>query len=153
MGLGANEASPCASPADLNVATAMAAMFSLFLMLMGAVCITMSLSKEILFFLKPASVCFILSGEGRQARPAGARMLMASWCPPPGLLVLLSLLLFHQSVLALLASEPTVPLSHRLSWSASCVGCAGAVLIVGGILFLLLALPPGPWRRRLPASS
>lgn len=48
--------------ADLNVAAAMLALFSLFLMAMGAICITMSLSKEILFFLKPASVFFILSG-------------------------------------------------------------------------------------------
>lgn len=61
---------PPPSPADLNVATAMLAMFSLFLMVMGAICITMSLSKEILFFLKPASICFILSGEERHLRPA-----------------------------------------------------------------------------------
>ncbi|XP_056876730.1 voltage-dependent calcium channel gamma-6 subunit-like [Takifugu flavidus] len=113
---------------NLNIATAMLAMFSLFLMVMGAICITMSLSKEILFFLKPASICFILSG----------------------ILVLLCLVVFHQSLLALLASDPTVPLSHQFSWSVSCIGCAGAVLIVGGILFLLLALPYSPWKRCLP---
>ncbi|CAI5691725.1 calcium channel, voltage-dependent, gamma subunit 6a [Oreochromis niloticus] len=113
---------------NLNVAAAMLALFSLFLMVMGAICITMALSKEILFFLKPASVCFILSG----------------------VLVLLSLLVFHQSVLAFLASNHTVPLHHELSWSVSCIGCAGAVLIVGGILFLLLALPYSPWQKCLP---
>ncbi|KAM4725961.1 calcium channel, voltage-dependent, gamma subunit 6a [Anableps anableps] len=113
---------------NLNVATAMLALFSLFLMVMGAICITMSLSKEILFFLKPASICFILSG----------------------VLVLLSLIVFHQSVLSFLASDHTVPLHHELSWSVSCIGCAGAVLIVGGILFLLLALPCSPWQRCLP---
>ncbi|XP_069024871.1 voltage-dependent calcium channel gamma-6 subunit-like isoform X1 [Embiotoca jacksoni] len=113
---------------NLNVASAMLAMLSLFLMVMGAICITMALSKEILFFLKPASVCFTLSG----------------------VLVLLSLVVFHQSVLALLASDHTVPLHHELSWSVSCVGCAAAVLIVGGILFLLLALPYNPWRKCLP---
>lgn len=47
----------------------MLALFSLFLMAMGAVCITMSLSKEILFFLKPAAVCFILSGESTESSP------------------------------------------------------------------------------------
>ncbi|KAM4631449.1 voltage-dependent calcium channel gamma-6 subunit-like [Polymixia lowei] len=113
---------------NLNVAAAMLALFSLFLMVMGAVCITMSLSKEILFFLKPASFCFILSG----------------------VLVLLSIMVFHQSVLSFLASDHTVPLHHELSWSVSCVGCAGVVLIVGGVLFLLLALPCSPWRRCLP---
>ncbi|KAM7373633.1 hypothetical protein PAMP_008471 [Pampus punctatissimus] len=100
----------------------------LFLMVMGAICITMSLSKDILFFLKPASVCFILSG----------------------ILVLLSLVVFHQSVLAFLASDHTVPLHYELSWSVSCIGCAGAVLIVGGILFMLLALPCSPWKKCLP---
>uniref|UniRef100_UPI003AADFA35 voltage-dependent calcium channel gamma-6 subunit-like n=1 Tax=Centroberyx gerrardi TaxID=166262 RepID=UPI003AADFA35 len=113
---------------SLNVAAAMLALFSLVLMVMGAICITMALSKEILFFLKPASFCFILSG----------------------ILVLLSLVVFHQSVLAFLASDHTVPLHHELSWSVSCVGCAGAVLIVGGILFVLLALPYSPWQRCLP---
>ncbi|KAF0024196.1 hypothetical protein F2P81_022998 [Scophthalmus maximus] len=116
---------------NLNVVTAMLALFSLFLMVMGAICITMSLSKEILFFLKPASVCFILSG----------------------FLVLISLVVFHQSVLALLASDHTVPLHHELSWSVSCVGCAGAVLMVGGLLFLLLALPCSPWQRCLPRRN
>ncbi|KAG8004919.1 Voltage-dependent calcium channel gamma-6 subunit, partial [Nibea albiflora] len=113
---------PAELPGDLNVAAAMLALFSLFLMVMGAICITMSLSKEILFFLKPASICFILSG----------------------VMVLLALLVFHQSVMAFLASDHTVPLHHELSWSVSCIGCAGAVLIVGGILFLLLALPYSP---------
>ncbi|XP_053302355.1 voltage-dependent calcium channel gamma-6 subunit-like [Pleuronectes platessa] len=116
---------------NLNVAAAMLVMFSLFLMVMGAICIVMALSKEILFFLKPASICFILSGA----------------------LVLLSLMVFHQSVLALLASDHTVPLHHELSWSVSCIGCAGAVLVVGGALFLLLALPVSPWQRCLPQKD
>uniref|UniRef100_A0A3P8WNL7 Calcium channel, voltage-dependent, gamma subunit 6a n=1 Tax=Cynoglossus semilaevis TaxID=244447 RepID=A0A3P8WNL7_CYNSE len=110
---------------NLNVAAAMLALFSLFLMVMGAICISMSISREVLFFLKPASVCFILSG----------------------FLVLLSLLVFHQSVLLLLSSDHTVPLHHQLSWSVSCIGCAGAVLIIGGVLFLLLALPFSPWMK------
>ncbi|KAF3707035.1 Voltage-dependent calcium channel gamma-6 subunit [Channa argus] len=116
---------------NLNVAAAMLALFSLFLMATGAICIIMSLSKEIIFFLKPASVCFILSGA----------------------LLLVSLLIFHQSVLAFLASDHTVPLHHELSWSVSCIGCAAAVLIVGGILFLLLALPYSLWQRCLPQDS
>lgn len=91
----ANEVFSLSSPADLNIATAMLAMFSLFLMVMGAICITMSLSKEILFFLKPASICFILSGQWRLPRPALTHLvlyeattclnsplfpLQASWC-------------------------------------------------------------------------
>lgn len=45
------------------MATSMLALFSLFLMVMGAVCITMSLSKSVSFFLKPATICFVLSGK------------------------------------------------------------------------------------------
>uniref|UniRef100_G3NBB6 Calcium channel, voltage-dependent, gamma subunit 6a n=1 Tax=Gasterosteus aculeatus TaxID=69293 RepID=G3NBB6_GASAC len=116
---------------NLNVAAAMLALFSLFLMVMGAICITMALSKEIVFFLKPASVCFILSG----------------------VLVLVTLMVFHQSVVAFLASDHTVPLHHELSWSVTCIGCAAAVLTVGGVLFLLLALPYSPWQRCLPQKD
>ncbi|CAL8299884.1 unnamed protein product [Lota lota] len=113
---------------SLNVAAAMLALFSLFLMLMGAICIAMALHKELLSFLKPASFCFSLAG----------------------VLVLLSLLVFHQSVWALLASDRSVPLHHQLSWSVTVLGCAGAVLLVGGLLFLLLALPCSIWQRCLP---
>lgn len=135
---------------DLNVAAAMLALFSLFLMVMGAICISMSISREVLFFLKPASVCFILSGENiaiswRHFDDAPSSCSSVS----PGFLVLLSLLVFHQSVLLLLSSDHTVPLHHQLSWSVSCIGCAGAVLIIGGVLFLLLALPFSPWMKCL----
>ncbi|XP_062841564.1 calcium channel, voltage-dependent, gamma subunit 6a [Trichomycterus rosablanca] len=112
-------------PKNLTVLSAMLAIFSLFLMMMGAICIVMAISKGVLFFLKPASVCFILSGT----------------------LVFLSLIIFHQSVLSLLASDHSVPLHYELSWSVTCVGCAAAILIVAGGLFLLLALPYSPWEK------
>lgn len=54
---------PCLSSAELSVAAGLMAIFSLFLMVMGAVCISMAISKRVHFFLKPASVCFTLSGE------------------------------------------------------------------------------------------
>ncbi|XP_020356113.1 voltage-dependent calcium channel gamma-6 subunit [Oncorhynchus kisutch] len=116
---------------SLNVAAAMMALFGLFLMVTGAICITTALSKGESFFLKAASVCFILSG----------------------LLILLSLIVFNQSVLSFLASDHSVPLHHELSWSVSCVGFAGAILILGGTLFLLLALPFSPWRRCFPPQN
>ncbi|XP_016321860.1 voltage-dependent calcium channel gamma-6 subunit-like [Sinocyclocheilus anshuiensis] len=103
----------------LHIAGAMLALFSLFLMIMGSVCITMSLSKSVPFFLKPATICFIFSG----------------------VLVFLSIIVFHQSVLALLASDHSIPLHHQLSWSVACLGSAGAILIFGGLIFLLLSLP------------
>ncbi|XP_066531847.1 calcium channel, voltage-dependent, gamma subunit 6a isoform X2 [Hoplias malabaricus] len=55
---------------NLTVTSAMFAIFSLFLMLMGSICIIMAISKGVLFFLKPASVCFTLSERG-QLRSSG----------------------------------------------------------------------------------
>ncbi|KAG9334269.1 hypothetical protein JZ751_008251, partial [Albula glossodonta] len=114
---------PAELPGGLNIAAAILALLSLFMMVTGSICITMSLSKGVQFFLKPASFCFILSG----------------------LLVFLSLIVFHQSVLSLLASDHSVPLHHELSWSVACVGSAGAILILGGVIFAILSLPYSPW--------
>ncbi|XP_023121075.1 voltage-dependent calcium channel gamma-6 subunit [Amphiprion ocellaris] len=116
---------------NLNLAAAVLALLSLTMMVMGSLCIAMALSKGVAFFLKPASFCFILSG----------------------VLVLLSVLVFHQSVVSLLSSDDSVPLHHQLSWSVSCVGSAGAILIFGGLLFIILALPFSPWKKCLPHKN
>ncbi|KAG7475193.1 hypothetical protein JOB18_026751 [Solea senegalensis] len=115
----------------LNLAAAILALLSLTMMVMGSICIAMSLSKGVQFFLKPASFCFILSGA----------------------LVLLSILIFHQSVLALLSSDHSIPLHHELSWSVACVGAAGVTLIFGGVLFIILSLPFSPWQRCFPHKN
>ncbi|XP_016388334.1 voltage-dependent calcium channel gamma-6 subunit-like [Sinocyclocheilus rhinocerous] len=116
---------------DLTVASAMFAIMSLFLMVMGAICVIMAVSKGVQFFLKPAAVCFILSG----------------------VLIFLCLMVFHQSVLSFLASDQSIPLHHEMSWSVTCVGCAGALVIVAGVLFLVLALPYSPWEKCLPKKN
>ncbi|NP_001076560.1 calcium channel, voltage-dependent, gamma subunit 6a isoform X1 [Danio rerio] len=116
---------------DLTVASAMFAIISLFLMVMGAICIIMAVSKGVQFFLKPAAVCFILSG----------------------VLIFLGLIVFHQSVLSFLASDQSIPLRHQMSWSVTCVGCAGALVVVAGVLFLVLALPYSPWEKCLPKKN
>lgn len=54
---------PMVSFTDLNLAAAVLALLSLTMMVMGSICIAMSLSKGVNFFLKPASFCFILSGR------------------------------------------------------------------------------------------
>ncbi|XP_023819957.1 voltage-dependent calcium channel gamma-6 subunit-like [Oryzias latipes] len=116
---------------NLNLAAAILALLSLTMMVMGSICIVMSLSKGVAFFLKPASFCFISSG----------------------VLVFLSVLIFHQSVLALLASDHSIPLHHELSWSVACVGSAGTILIFGGFLFILLSLPFSPWQKCWPHKN
>lgn len=173
--------------ADLTVITAMLATFSLFLMVMGALCIIMALNKGVQFFLKPASVCFTLSGiviklwtiltDDQCLMPDVHRstlphliyedlfseivvlngkniwlidFLLFLVCLKSGLLVFLSLIIFHQSVLSFLASDHSIPLHHELSWSVACMGCAGALLVVAGVLLLLLAVPYSSWGKCLP---
>ncbi|KAJ3609814.1 hypothetical protein NHX12_024324 [Muraenolepis orangiensis] len=65
----------------------------------------------------------------------------------------IAMALSKQSVLALLSSDPSVPVHHRLSWSVSCLCCSGVVLLAGGFLFLLLALPYNTWHRCLPQGG
>lgn len=153
---------PAPSPVDLNLTAAVLALLSLTMMAMGSICIAMSLSKGVPFFLKPASFCFILSGATARRHvlaEMGEMILTVPFLPslplppPLGVLVLLSVLVFHQSVLALLSSDHQVPLHHELSWSVACVGAAGAILVVGGVLFALLTLPFSPWEKCLPHKS
>lgn len=116
---------------DLTVASAMFAIFSLFLMATGAICIIMAISKGAQFFLKPASVCFIISG----------------------VLIFLCIIIFHQSVLSFLASDQSIPLHHKMSWSVTCMGFAGALIIIAGALFWILTLPYSLWERCFPKKN
>ncbi|KAK1804874.1 hypothetical protein P4O66_019124 [Electrophorus voltai] len=75
---------------NLTTASAMLAISSLFLMVMGAICIIVALSKPAQFFLKQASVCFTLSG----------------------VLIFLSLIIYHQSVLSFLESDHSILVHH-----------------------------------------
>ncbi|XP_058874375.1 voltage-dependent calcium channel gamma-6 subunit [Acipenser ruthenus] len=112
---------------ELSIAAAVLCLLSITMMILGSMCITMALSKGVEFLLKPASFFFILAG----------------------VLVLISLEVFRQSVYALLSSDHTVPLHHEFSWSVVCAGVAGAVLIFGGVCFIILSLPTSPWEKCL----
>ncbi|XP_056598189.1 calcium channel, voltage-dependent, gamma subunit 6a isoform X2 [Triplophysa dalaica] len=116
---------------NLTVASTMFAIFSLFLMATGAICIIMAVSKGVKFFLKPASVCFILSG----------------------VLIFICLIIFHQSVLSYLASDQSIPVQHEMSWSVTCMACAGALVVIAGALFWVLVLPYSPWEKCLPKKN
>lgn len=64
----------------------------------------------------------------------------------PGLLLLVALETFRQSVMALLSqAEPEAPeLVTEYSWSLGCAAAGALVLLLGGSSFLLLSLPR-PW--------
>ncbi|XP_064416844.1 voltage-dependent calcium channel gamma-6 subunit [Latimeria chalumnae] len=112
---------------DLNIAAAILSLLSIGMMVMGSLCITMALSKGVEFLLKPASFFFILAG----------------------LLVLISTELFHQSVLWLMDTDSRIPLEYEFSWSFVCAVAAGAILIFGGLCFILLSVPEmckKPWQ-------
>ncbi|XP_026567847.1 voltage-dependent calcium channel gamma-6 subunit isoform X1 [Pseudonaja textilis] len=111
---------------ELNITAAVVSLLSIILMAMGSLCITMALSKGVEFLLKPASCFFIISG----------------------LMVLVTLEIFRQSVRWLITSNATIPLEYEYSWSVACAVSAGAILIFGGACFILLSmpgLPKKPW--------
>lgn len=141
----------CFPPAALNLAAAILALLSLTMMAMGSICIAMALNKGVAFFLKPASFCFILSG--RNSQHAVLQPPRHDWALCAGVLVLLSVLVFHQSVLALLSTDHSIPVHHQLSWSVACVGSAGGILMLGGFLFIVLSLPFSPWQKCLPHKN
>uniref|UniRef100_H9GNB1 Voltage-dependent calcium channel gamma-1 subunit n=1 Tax=Anolis carolinensis TaxID=28377 RepID=H9GNB1_ANOCA len=118
----------------LNITAAVISLLSITLMAMGSLCITMALSKGIEFFLKPASCFFIISG----------------------LMVLVSLEIFRQSVRWLITSDESIPLEYEYSWSVACAVAAGAVLIFGGGCFILLSIPnlcKKPWEYCMKSRS
>nr|XP_008116695.1 PREDICTED: voltage-dependent calcium channel gamma-6 subunit [Anolis carolinensis] len=119
---------------ELNITAAVISLLSITLMAMGSLCITMALSKGIEFFLKPASCFFIISG----------------------LMVLVSLEIFRQSVRWLITSDESIPLEYEYSWSVACAVAAGAVLIFGGGCFILLSIPnlcKKPWEYCMKSRS
>ncbi|KAK9397495.1 voltage-dependent calcium channel gamma-6 subunit-like [Crotalus adamanteus] len=111
---------------ELSITAAVVSLLSITLMAMGSLCITMALSKGVEFLLKPASCFFIISG----------------------LMVLVTLEIFRQSVRCLITSNETIPLEYEYSWSVACAVSAGVILIFGGTCFILLSipgLPKKPW--------
>ncbi|KAF6076768.1 calcium voltage-gated channel auxiliary subunit gamma 6 [Phyllostomus discolor] len=77
---------------------------------------------------------------------------------PGGLLLLVSLEVFRHSVQALLQSvspepPPAPALAYEYSWSLGCGVGASLVLLLGGLCFLLLTLPPWPWGSLCPKQG
>ncbi|XP_073512391.1 voltage-dependent calcium channel gamma-6 subunit isoform X2 [Phyllobates terribilis] len=65
-----------------------------------------------------------------------------------GIFVLVAMVIFHQAVGWLMASNQNVQLEYEYSWSVACAAAAGGILIFGGIccIFLVLpSLPKKPW--------
>ncbi|KAM5236113.1 voltage-dependent calcium channel gamma-6 subunit [Ctenodactylus gundi] len=118
---------------EVNVAAAVVAVLALVAVALGCLCIIMVLSKGAASLLRVGAVCFGLSG----------------------LLLLVSVEVFRHSLYALLEQagpEPPPPprLTYDFSWSLGCGLGAGLILLLGGGCFLLLSLPPWPWRSLCP---
>ncbi|KAJ6653305.1 hypothetical protein lerEdw1_009395, partial [Lerista edwardsae] len=126
---------------ELNITAAVVSLFSITLMAMGSLCITMALSKGVDFLLKPASIFFIISGR-EETHIVTLGILFS--LPPSGILVLVCLEVFRHSVRWLISSDETIPLEYEYSWSVACAAAAGAVLIFGGGCFILLSIPNFP---------
>ncbi|KAM7059591.1 voltage-dependent calcium channel gamma-6 subunit [Molossus nigricans] len=121
---------------EMNLAAAVIAVLGLTVLALGCLCIIMVLSKGAEFLVRVGAVCFGLSG----------------------LLLLVSLEVFRHSVRALIQRvspepPPAPALTYEYSWSLGCCVGASLVLLLVGICFLLLTLPPWPWGSLCPKQG
>ncbi|XP_049643044.1 voltage-dependent calcium channel gamma-6 subunit [Suncus etruscus] len=109
---------------EVNLAAGVLAVLGLVIMALGSLCIIMMLTQGAEFLLRVGAICFGIAG----------------------LLLLVALETFRQSVIALLSqAEPEAPeLVAEYSWSLGCAAAGALVLLLGGCSFLLLSLPR-PW--------
>jgi len=74
---------------------------------------------------------------------------------PSGLCLSVSAEVMRQSVQRMVDSEHTAWIAHSLAWSFICACVAAALLLVGGLALLLLALPRmprDPWESCMDAE-
>ncbi|XP_055991780.1 voltage-dependent calcium channel gamma-6 subunit [Sorex fumeus] len=120
---------------EVNLAAAVIAVLGLLSTALGCLCIIMVLTQGAEFLLRVGAICFGISG----------------------LLLLVTLEVFRQSVHALLRRvDPEPPLAPVLtleySWSLGCAAAGGLLLLLGGGCFLLLSLPR-PWNSLCPGRG
>lgn len=90
---------------------------------------------------------------GALGLPLKARSL--SPAVPSGLCLSVSAEVMRQSVQRMVDSEHTAWIAHSLAWSFICACVAAALLLVGGLALLLLALPRmprDPWESCMDAE-
>lgn len=126
-------ASPHSCAAEYSISAAAIAIFSLAFIIVGTLCALLSFRKKRDYLLRPAAMFYIFAG----------------------LCLSVSAEVLRQSVRRMVDSEHTAWIAHSLAWSFVCACVAAALLLVGGLALLLLALPRmprDPWESCMDAE-
>ncbi|XP_037350755.1 voltage-dependent calcium channel gamma-1 subunit [Talpa occidentalis] len=118
---------------DYSISAAAITIFSLGFIILGTLCVLLSLRKRRDYLLRPAAMFYAFAG----------------------LCIFVSVEVMRQSVARMVASEDTAWMQHRYAWSFACACAACALLVLGGLALLACSLPRmprNPWESCMDAE-
>ncbi|KAF1379420.1 hypothetical protein PFLUV_G00175870 [Perca fluviatilis] len=118
---------------EYNISAAAITIFSLFLLVLGTLCVIFSFGKGRDYLLRPAGMFFGFAG----------------------LCIVISVEVMRQSVKRMIASDETIWIEYYYSWSFTCACAAFTLLILSGVALLLISMPRmprNPWETCMDAE-
>uniref|UniRef100_A0A672G6T9 Voltage-dependent calcium channel gamma-1 subunit n=1 Tax=Salarias fasciatus TaxID=181472 RepID=A0A672G6T9_SALFA len=118
---------------EYNISAAAIAIFSLFFMIMGTLCVVFSFGKGRDYLLRPAGMFFAFAG----------------------LCIIISVEVMRQSVKRMIDSDETIWIEYYYSWSFTCACASFTLLILSGVALLLISMPHmprNPWETCMDAE-
>ncbi|XP_036069171.1 voltage-dependent calcium channel gamma-1 subunit isoform X1 [Oryzias melastigma] len=119
---------------EYNISAAAIAIFSLFFMILGTLCVIFSFGKTRDYLLRPAGMFFAFAG----------------------LCIIISVEVMRQSVKRMIDSDETIWIEYYYSWSFTCACASFMLLILGGVALLLISMPHmprNPWETCMDAEA
>ncbi|KAF3700250.1 Voltage-dependent calcium channel gamma-1 subunit [Channa argus] len=124
---------PISLPGEYNISAAAIAIFSLFFMILGSLCVIFSFGKGRDYLLRPAGMFFAFAG----------------------LCIIISVEVMRQSVKRMIDSDETIWIEYYYSWSFTCACASFTLLILSGVALLLISMPHmprNPWETCMDAE-
>ncbi|KAM8844053.1 voltage-dependent calcium channel gamma-1 subunit-like [Spinachia spinachia] len=118
---------------EYNISAAAIAIFSLFFMFLGTLCVALSFGKGRDYLLRPAGMFFAFAG----------------------LCIIISVEVIRQSVKRMIDSDETIWIEYYYSWSFTCACASFTLLILSGGALLLISMPHmprNPWETCMDAE-
>ncbi|GLD66756.1 voltage-dependent calcium channel gamma-1 subunit-like protein [Lates japonicus] len=118
---------------EYNISAAAIAIFSLFFMILGTLCVIFSFGKGRDYLLRPAGMFFAFAG----------------------LCIIISVEVMRQSVKRMIDSDETIWIEYYYSWSFTCACASFTLLILSGVALLLISMPHmprNPWETCMDAE-
>uniref|UniRef100_A0A3P8SMI2 Voltage-dependent calcium channel gamma-1 subunit n=1 Tax=Amphiprion percula TaxID=161767 RepID=A0A3P8SMI2_AMPPE len=118
---------------EYNISAAAIAIFSLFFMILGSLCVIFSFGKGRDYLLRPAGMFFAFAG----------------------LCIIISVEVMRQSVKRMIDSDETIWIEYYYSWSFTCACASFTLLILSGAALLLISMPHmprNPWETCMDAE-